>query len=300
MKKEFIPLIDKYISPIGLGCVTFGREIDRETAFQMMDYALEHGITLFDTAASYGSGASEEIVGTWLRKNSPDSGNIIIATKVKPPYTRENILDSIYQSLNRLQLETIDVLFLHSWDQTVETSAALYVLNDLVIRGKVKALGVSNFNAKQLREVIKLQKVHGYSLFQFLQNNNNVAIRDVDTDIEQVCFSNNIKIVTYSPLGAGFLTGKYKNGIHASTRFDLVRGHQEIYFNEASLSRLERLEELSFRTSYPITLLALAWALHRPNIACVLIGGRSSKHLQQAFEAAAFNNAEIFNQLESI
>ena len=298
--KSVVMSQNKSLSAIGLGCVTFGREIDQPASFEMMDFAATVGITFFDTAPSYGQGSSEEIIGSWLSNRSSISSKITVSTKIQPPFDPENILASVNQSLHRLQRDSIDLLFLHRWDPAVETVATLKTLDHLLRSGKVNMLGASNFNVKQLGRVIRLQEAYGFKAFQFLQNNNNIVIRDINAALEKFCLSNNIKVITYSPLGAGFLTGKYKNEVKEGTRFSVVRGHQDIYFNETSFKRFDQLQQISLRGGYKPSYLALAWALHRPNIASVLVGGRTVEQLQQALVAQDFNNKDILNELELI
>lgn len=300
MERTFMPLINKSFSAIGLGCVTFGREIDRQDSFSLMDYAVEKGITFFDTAAAYGDGASERIIGEWIADRRPASGDILVATKILPPYNSKVITESVNQSLTRLGTDAIDLLYLHRWDAAIEDIDALSTFNDLVKMGKVKMLGVSNFNVEQLRKIIRLQKANGFDLFRAIQNNNNFAVRDINKEIVQTCVDNDIKIITYSPLGAGFLTGKYKNGVEDNTRFSLIKGHQDIYFNEVSFHRLNQLEKVSTLTGYSTSHLALSWALHQPYVTSVLVGGRSVKQLEQAFSALNFYDPDIFNELASI
>jgi 1-deoxyxylulose-5-phosphate synthase len=107
-------------------------------------------------------------------------------------------------------------------------------------------------------------------------------------------------MVTYSPFGAGFLTGKYKKGVKEGTRFSLIKGHQDIYFNEVSFQRFKKLQRISDLTGYSTSHLALVWALHQPHITSVLVGGRSRKQLDQALSAYDFNVPDIFNELELI
>jgi aryl-alcohol dehydrogenase-like predicted oxidoreductase len=166
--------------------------------------------------------------------------------------------------------------------------------------GKVKMLGVSNFNAEQLGKVIQLQKDNGFDLLKSIQNNNNFAVRDINEAIVQMCLDYDIKIVTYSPLGAGFLTGKYKNGVESNTRFSLVKGHQDIYFNESSFQRLNQLQKVSAHMGHSTSHLALTWALHQPHITSVLVGGRSKDQLKQAFSALSFYDLDILNELASV
>lgn len=300
MERTLMPLINKSFSSIGLGCVTFGREIDRQASFSLMDYAVEKGITFFDTASAYGDGASEKIIGSWIADRRPVSGSILIATKILPPYTSEKIIESIEQSLKRLGTDAIDLLYLHRWDATIEDGDTLNIFNDLIKTGKIKILGASNFNAEQFERVIRLQKDNGFDLFSAIQNNNNLAVRDINKEIVQICIDRDIKIVTYSPLGAGFLTAKYRNGVEGNTRFSLIKGHQDIYFNESSFRRLNQLQKVSALTGYSPSHLALAWALHQPHVTSVLVGGRSREQLAQAFSALTFYDPHIFNELELI
>jgi aryl-alcohol dehydrogenase-like predicted oxidoreductase len=300
MKRTLIHPINKSFSSIGLGCVTFGREIDRQASFSLMDYAVEKGITFFDTASAYGDGASEKIIGSWMADRRSVSGSILIATKILPPYSPKAIIESVNQSLERLRTDTIDLLYLHRWDAAIEDIEALSTFNDLVKMGKIKMFGASNFNTEQLGKAIQLQKDNGFDLFRAIQNNNNFAVRDINKEIVQICVDHDIKIVTYSPLGAGFLTGKYKNGVGDNTRFSLIKGHQDIYFNESSFQRLDQLQKVSALTGYSTSQLALAWALHQPHVTSVLVGGRSREQLVQAFSALTFYNLDILNELASV
>lgn len=288
----------KPISRIGLGCVTFGREIDRKASFAMMDYAFDRGITFFDTAAAYGLGASETIVGEWLYSNQSAQDAILLATKILPPYTAEVINTAIDQSLQRLNTKSIDLLYLHSWHDTVKSKAVLKALNEWVKDGKIKSLGASNFNGEQLAKVIQLQKENGFEQFRFAQNNNNLAVSDISPELRANCVEQGVNIVSYSPLGAGFLTGKHKDGIQSGTRFALLPAHQDIYFQEKAYHRLAKLHIVAAQTGYSPIMLALAWAMHQKEVASVLIGGRTVAHIDQALIATAFNDTGILNELE--
>lgn len=293
-------LLDKKLSPIGLGCVTFGREIGKEASFALMDFARSNGVTFFDTAAAYGNGASETIIGEWLEARAPSTNLPMIATKILPPYTSSGIRQSVNQSLKRLHVSTIDILYLHRWHSDIESLSALETLHHLVKEGKVRMLGASNFNADQLNYVLQEQMQRGLSSFCTIQNNHNLAVSDLNDEIRNICRQYKIAIVTYSPLGAGFLTGKYQKSVQSGTRFSIVPGHQTIYFNEQTFRRLAKLQEVASRTGYSSVYLALAWALHQADVASVLVGGRSLGHLKQAFSAFAFNESKIFSELDSI
>lgn len=266
---------------IGLGCVTFGREIDEAASFALLDHALARGVRDFDTAVAYGQGASETIVGRWIASRRPEG--VTVATKVLPPYDRIDIRGS----LQRLGVEQIQLLYLHQWHETALQAGP--VLDELVRSGHVKALGVCNVTLDQLKAV--------GPRYSFVQNNHNVAVSDVSEAMRDYCAANDIDIVTYSPLGAGFLTSKHQDGVQTGSRFDLVPGHQDVYFHESAYRRLAKLEAVAGRTGHSQAHLALAWSLHQPGIATVLVGGRSPAHLDQAFDALAFNDPALFAEL---
>jgi len=288
------------LSPLCLGGSTFGRENDQTAAFALMDGAIERGITLIDTAATYSAGASEQIVGAWLADRRPDPRQLSVATKIYPPYAPASIDLAVTASAARLGVATIDVLYLHKWDATAETPEALQALDRLLQSGRVRVLGMSNFTADQLAATLQLQTQLGLTPFRVLQNNHNLAVRDVDARLRGICSQYGIALVTYSPLGAGFLTGKHRHGVAPGSRFDVAPGHQAVYFNPTAERRLDHLAAISARTGLPMEHLALAWAVHQPGVASVLIGGRTAAHLDQAFAALNFNDPTLFSELESV
>ena len=283
MKCSLITPAQLPVSQIGLGCVTFGREIDEAASHALLDHALACGVRHFDTAAAYGAGASEKILGKWLGSRRPTG--ISIATKILPTYERIDV----ESSLKRLGVDQIDLLYLHQWHESALSIGPVF--DELIRSGKVKAIGVSNISLEQLRA--------SHPCFSVVQNNHNLAVSDVSDELRDYCVANGIAIVTYSPLGAGFLTGKHRGGVAAGSRFDIIPGHQDVYFHEAAYQRLARLEAVAARTGHSPAHLALAWALHQPGIASVLIGGRTTAHLDQALAALAFDDPTLFAELTS-
>lgn len=287
MNKIFVPALGKYISQAGLGCVTFGREIDRAASFAIMDYALARGITFFDTASAYGGGASEDIIGQWFAEKGEAAAQITVATKLLPPLDASALSAAAEQSLARLRMDRIDVLFVHSWHPSIEDDRVLAALNDLVVAGKVRALGASNFNAAQLGTLLHKQIDGGLTPVSFIQNNQNYAVSDVDDALRQLCRDFNVHLVTYSPMAAGFLTGKYRGVVASDVRFEIIPGHKDIYFNDRAWERLDQLMKAAEHAGKPAAKLALAWAFHQPQVTSVLIGCRTTSHLDQALAALA-------------
>jgi len=297
MENTFISSASLRVSRIGLGCVTFGREIDEAAAHVLLDCAYARGIRFYDTASAYSQGASESILGRWIASRRPAAGSITVATKLLPPYGPQRIAEAVDASLQRLGAAVIDLFYLHSWDATAESPAALAALDAAVRAGKIRALGASNYNRQQLETALAWQRRHGLEHFSVVQNNHNLAVRDVSPALLQFCDSRNIDVVTYSPLGAGFLTGKHRQGVQPGSRFDVAPGHQQVYFHEQAYQRLARLESVAARTGHSQAHLALAWALHQPGVASVLVGGRTPAHLDQALAAQAFDDPALFGKL---
>jgi aryl-alcohol dehydrogenase-like predicted oxidoreductase len=277
---------DLRVSSIGLGGATFGREIDEASAFAVLDRALERGITLFDTAEVYSAGRSEEILGRWIASRNA-RGQIVLTTKVAPPLGRARLLASAEASLRRIQTETIDLFLLHSWDPNTPLEETLEALDTLVAAGKVRFVGCSNFAAWQLCKSLWRADVRGWARMEAIQPVYNLAMRAIEGELLPLCADEQIGVITYSPLGAGFLTGKYRQGgpVPSGTRFEIVPGHQDIYFNDTAFAAMERLRATSAALGLPMSQVGLAWVLQQPGISATLIGARSTAQVDQAFAA---------------
>lgn len=288
MRYRRLGTTDLEVSSIGLGCVTFGREIDEAASFQVMDHAFELGINLFDTAEAYAAGASEQVVGNWLFSRGRRD-EVVLATKVAGSLTRERIVTSAEASLRRLQTDCIDLFQVHHWDNNAPLDETLAALDSLVTDGKVRYVGCSNYNAVQLQQALDQQSANNWPLMVSVQPNYNLVMRDIEEELIPFCTAQKVGIISYSPLGAGFLTGKYRRDgdIPAGTRFDIIPGHQNIYFNDENFRKVEKLRTEAKARGISMIQLALAWVINQPGITSVLIGGRTTAHVDQAFQAEA-------------
>jgi 1-deoxyxylulose-5-phosphate synthase len=277
-----------FTSSIGLGCVTFGREVDEAGSLAIMDRALESGITLFDTAEAYADGRSEEIVGRWLAERGARD-DIVLTTKVRPPLSKARVLESAEASLRRLRTETIDLFLLHSWDSQARLDEVLDGLDLLARQGKVRAVGCSNFDAEQLHDSLRLQYSMGWARMQAVQPNYNLVVRDIESELLPLAAEQEVAVVTYSPLGGGFLTGKYALGgsVPTGARFEVVPGMQPIYLHEAGFRIAQGLDDMAAEMRVPPAHLALAWVLANPRVTSVLIGARTPAQVDQALAAGA-------------
>ncbi|MFT4555644.1 MAG: aryl-alcohol dehydrogenase-like predicted oxidoreductase [Porticoccaceae bacterium] len=277
---------DLQVSSIGMGCVTFGREIDREASFEVLDRALDRGITLFDSAEAYGQGASENMLGDWIADRGVRD-RIVLATKVSGVLTKDRVISSAEESLQRLRIDQIDLFQVHVWDNDSPLDETLEALNSLVDSGKVRVIGCSNWRAWQLAKSLLLCQGAGLPKIQSVQPPYNLVERDIEADLLPLCADQQVGVITYSPLAAGFLTGKYGRGtsVPKGTRFDVIPGHQPLYFTEQGYAVLDRLERAAERSGHSMVQLALAWTLKQPHITTTLIGARNTAQVNQAFEA---------------
>ncbi len=295
---------DLRVSAIGLGCATFGREIDEAASFAVMDRAWEASINLFDTAEAYGlpPGRSEEIVGRWLADRRTRA-EIVLATKVRPLLDRKHILASAEASLRRLRVEAVDLFQLHAWDDGTPLEETLEACAALVRQGKTRYIGCSNFAAWQLMKALWLQDVHGWPVMASVQSNYNLVVRDIERELLPCCADQQVGVITYSPLGGGFLTGKHGRGgeVVRGSRMDFVPQMIPIYFHEVGFRIIEGLRARAEAWGVPMAHLALAWAMGEPRVTSVLIGARSPEQVDQALAVAAMGmSAELRAELSAL
>jgi aryl-alcohol dehydrogenase-like predicted oxidoreductase len=251
--------MDIRLSKIGLGCVTFGREIDESQSFAIMDYAAEHEICFFDTAEAYGEGASEKIIGNWLRSRGM-AGKIAVITKVSQKLTADNIREALRRSQERLGLDMIDGYLLHFFDETTPLENSLEGLAIAVENGSIRVAGCSNFNAEQLNRALDLNEQKGLIRLGMVQPIYNLTARTIEQDLLKDATERDVAVITYSPLGAGFLSGKYsanREMIPKGSRFDVRPGHVDIYFKLENFRLVEKLRLKSEATGLSMSRLAM-------------------------------------------
>lgn len=293
---------DLNVSSLGMGCVTFGREIDCTAAFEILDHAWEKGITLLDTAEAYAKGGSETVVGDWMADRGVRD-RVVLATKASAPLSGKHILEAAEASLKRLKTDHIDLYQVHVWDAETPVEETLEALTTLVKQGKVRHIGCSNWQAWQMAKSLLLSERHAFARIQSVQPPYNLVQREIEADLLPLCADQQIGVLSYSPLGAGFLTGKYRRDqeVPAGTRFDVIPGHQPIYFTDRGFAVVEELEQISQETSRSMVQLGLAWVLSRPHVTSMLIGARKISHIDQAIEADASGlSVELAERLEDM
>jgi len=166
-----------------------------------------------------------------------------------------------------------------------------------VSSGKIKKLGASNFTASQLQRFLDKQAAMGYATADYIQNNHNLAHSDITDEVVEICSRYGVSICSYSPLAAGFLTGKYQRHIPSGSRFDIIPQHRQIYFNEQCWQKVNNLRMVAAEQGIEPAILALAWAMQNDDISTVLIGCRNREQIDQAFTAYALNRSSMLSKL---
>ena len=282
------------VSQVCLGTMTFGREADEATSFKILDYFADQGGTFIDTADTYTTGATESVVGRWLKARGKREG-LVIATKVFHPMgkgpnegglSRIHIQQAVEASLVRLQTDVIDLYQIHRWDPTVPIEETIGVLNDLVRQGKVRYVGCSNVRAYQLQSCLDYARGHALSPFVSLQPPYNALNRAIEAELLPLCAEQGIGVLSYNPLAGGMLTGKYRKDapLPKGARLEAYGFYHDRYYTDQAMEIVESfLKEASRRGVTPAQL-ALAWVLAEPRISTPILGARSLEQFSDSLK----------------
>jgi len=282
------------VAELCLGCMTFGRETDEANARKIIERYIELGGNFLDTANVYAAGASEEITGRIIKARRQ---SLVLATKVRfnanaflgrpvPPndvgLSRGHIMAEVERSLRRLQTDYIDLYQVHSWDFETPIEETIRALDDLVRQGKVRYLGASNFMAWQLMKSLWVSDKHHYARFDCLQPQYSLISREIEREILPLCRSEQVGVIPWSPLGGGFLTGKYRSGQKPPEDSRLAK--MDLWgrlANERNYRTLEAVEQVAKERGRSVAQIALAWVNQQPDVSSVIYGARTTEQNDQ-------------------
>ena len=285
-----------YVSELGLGTMTFGAETGEAEAHRQLDAFVAAGGTLVDTADIYADGESESIVGRWLASRKPD--DIVLATKARfrPPSgssgaSRRGIVKALDGSLQRLGVDAIDVFYVHGWDPDAALLDTLATLDAAVAAGKVHNIGWSNTTGWQLQRIVDTARRAGMTLPVVFQPQYNLLDRVIEWELLPLCLEEGLAVCPWSPLGGGWLTGKYQrdNRPTGATRLgeDPSRGVEA--YDKRNTERVWRIidaaRSVAEESGAWMGAVALRWLLTRPGVSSVLLGARTVDQLQQSLAA---------------
>ncbi|MCB0689258.1 MAG: aldo/keto reductase [Saprospiraceae bacterium] len=295
------------VSPLCFGTMSFGGIADVSTSANMFHYCRDKGINFFDCADVYEKGKSEEILGKLI---SDCRDEVFITSKVyfgtgpdinARGATRYHIVRAIENSLKRLNTDYIDLYFIHRFDDKTPIEETLCTLNDLVRQGKVLYLGASNFAAWQITKALGISGHKNWSRFECIQPMYNLVKRQAEVEILPMAQSENLGVISYSPLGGGLLSGKYHNRSPEEGRLLVNRMYQVRYGEDWMPSAVERFLDLAKQAGiHPVTL-AIQWVAHHPGITAPIIGARNMEQLKYSISAMEHDIADdLYAALSSL
>lgn len=291
------PLSELPISKLVLGTMTFGDTADEATARRIVDEALDSGITTVDTANGYASGATEEILSRLLKGRRDQ---VLLATKAGMPHpdhgnhsplSAAGLRRSLEGSLRRLDVESVDLFYLHQPDRSAPLEETLGAVAELAAEGKIKALGVSNFAAWQIADVIHTAEKVGAPRPVVAQQLYNLLARRVEEEYLEFAAVHGVHTMVYNPLGGGLLTGRHKFEAKPSEgRFGdsrLAAMYTQRYWDPRLFEAVESLSEVADGAGISLVELSLRWLAHREGVGSMLLGGSRVEQLRANIAAVA-------------
>jgi aryl-alcohol dehydrogenase-like predicted oxidoreductase len=281
------------VSVVGLGTNNFGRRCDYDQTLAVIDAAIDAGVTLFDTADIYGQGMSEEYIGRALEGRRDQ---VVIATKFgsemdeRPEERRGNpdyIRWAVEGSLRRLRTDVIDVYQMHVPDPVTPIVETLGALNDLVVEGKVRWIGSSNFSADQIEAAEEVSRGAGFHRFVSAQNYHSLVRRDVEDDVLPVCEKLRIGFLPYFPLASGLLTGKYTRGEEATE--GRLAGRE---IPDEQWDRAEALQSYADERGIALLEVAVGGLLALPAVTSVISGATKPEQVRANVAAGAWEPSD--------
>ncbi len=290
------------VAPLALGTMTFGAETAEPDAHAQLDMFVEAGGNHIDTADVYGpNGASETIIGRWLAARGR-ADDLIIATKGRfgpppgsPGASRRSLEMSIDASLARLGTDTVDLYYVHGWDPHTPLIETLDTLSTIVRSGRARHLGWSNCTGWQLARIVTLCEAHGFVRPVAFQPQYNLLDRGIEWEVMPYALEADLGLAPWSPLGGGWLTGKYTRDDRPSgaTRLGEDPGRGVEAYDARNTERtwrvLDAVGDIASGHSVPWSHVALAWVAGRPGVATVLLGARTAVQLAENLAATGFD-----------
>jgi len=281
------------VSQFCLGCMNFGSDEpwmigDEAQSREIIDRAIELGINFFDTANVYSRGESEEILGRALAEYDRDE--LVVATKVfgemgegpnKQGLSRKHIHDQIEASLDRLDMEYVDLYQIHRWDDETPIEETLSALDALVDEGLVRYVGASTMPGWKFSKALYRADVENYERFTCMQPEYNAVDRHEEANLLPICEDQDIGVIPWSPLAGGFLTGKYDRDADPEEGRAATDEHTRNRFTEENWEVLEEIEAIADQRDATPAQVSLAWLLEKEVVDAPIVGPRTIEHLEE-------------------
>jgi aryl-alcohol dehydrogenase-like predicted oxidoreductase len=289
------------VSRVCLGMMSFGKHESREWAVDeaaaepIVRRAVDGGVIFFDTADVYNGGQSEVVTGRLLRRLFGTREEYVVATKVRGKtmpgengggLSRKHVLASIDASLQRLELDYVDLYQIHRWDNTTPIEETMEALHDVLRAGKARYIGASSMYAWQLA---KAQRV-APTRFVSMQNHYNLIYREEEREMIPQCLDQGVGVVPWSPLARGLLAGsRTSSGERLTTRANTDPFQDSLYRPDLDMPVIERVAEVATEAGVSGAQIALAWLLHKPGVTAPIVGATKLEHMEDALAAESLS-----------
>jgi aryl-alcohol dehydrogenase-like predicted oxidoreductase len=286
--------------------MTFGTESDEVTAHSQLDAFFEAGGNLIDTADVYSGGVSEEIIGRWLARQSGEvRSRVVLATKGRfrtgpapndVGLSRRHLRAALHASLRRLGVDAVDLYQVHAHDPLTPPEETLSFLDDAVRAGDIAYVGLSNYTGWQLQQIVGVAELRSLVRPITLQPQYNLLAREIEWEIVPACLANGLGLLPWSPLGGGWLTGKYTRETRPSGATRLGENPNrgvEAYDRRASIERtwavIDAVSSIAGHRAVSMAQVALAWLVDRPGVSSVILGARTLEQLKENLGTAGLH-----------
>ncbi|RDI70734.1 aldo/keto reductase [Halopelagius longus] len=293
------------VSRICLGCMSFGTSdwrdwvLDEEEGKELVERALELGINFFDTANMYSEGESERVLGEALEGRRDEA---VVATKVyfqmdegnpnSGGLSRKAIEQELDDSLDRLGMDTVDLLQIHRYDDDTPMETTLRALDDAVRRGKARYVGASSMWAYQFADALHTSESLGLERFATMQNHYNLLYREEEREMLPLCEKENVGVIPWSPLARGWVARPHEEARSTTRGESDEHAHGHPYLEGGGREVNERVQELAEEKGVKMAQIGLAWLFHKDRVDAPIVGTTSVEHLEDAVEALDIDLSE--------
>jgi len=318
MKYNFLGNTGLLVSEICFGTMTFGGKgmweaigrIQQKEVNELMKTVVDSGINFIDTANVYSIGESEKLLGQSIKDLGLSRNELVIATKVRGKMgegkndvglSRYHIFNSVDESLKRLQLDHIDILYVHGVDRRTPVEEIVRTLNDIVLTGKVRYVAVCNWPSWMVMKALGIAEKHGWNKFVGMQYFYSLSGRDIEREILPLAADQNLAVMPWSPLAGGFLSGKYtrgneKAGDSRRDEFDFPPINKDKAYDIVDV-----LAELGKQHNASVAQLALAWVRQQPGVTSTIIGAKRPDQLHDNIKSTEIElSAEDLKKIDEV
>jgi voltage-dependent potassium channel beta subunit len=298
------------VSEISLGSwLTYGGSVEDDIAKKCMATALDLGVNFIDSAEIYAGGKAEEVIAQFFRDENVSRRNLVVSSKVFWPTSkditdwgnsRKNIMNAIDDTLRRLEMDYIDIYFLHRYDYTTPVKETVMAMDELIKAGKVRHWGTSVWSAAQLERANAVAKEFGAHKPIVEQPLYNMFARFIELEIMPIAKTHGMGLTVFSPLGGGLLTGKYNDGVPEGSRGATTTWLKRV-LTEENFTKVRKLGEIASSLDITTGQLALAWVLRRPEVSSAIVGATKPEHVIDNVEASDIDlSKDTLEQIEGI